>query len=322
MTYFAQKIDSIVDLRRWKAFSSSFSFFARFSMLNAHWAEFWRVRDIYSIRQGTSLQKRTILTRGYLLQVDADEWPPRIRRALARARGLAPRTSGPEIRTMKEGTVRRWPEAIFSMTISLYGRDVERWTRILSRRQEGREDKATFLSVPAIPLLTRTCCHQCHSVCRLLLTSVTRVMYIRKYTTSSKQQKTRGEVWFLARILNGTSTFLDKSLRSFESSARVQERKSDSFLENNFCATVINRGVQGKKEREKDKSEFTAFVLSFLCLYREKMGVYRHLSPSRMFCDCFIFTLFILQRFAIDQNVNLKLEEFKLRWTEIKAVYR
>lgn len=38
-------------------------------------AEFWRDHDIYSVRRrNTSLQKRTILTRGYLLQVDADEW--------------------------------------------------------------------------------------------------------------------------------------------------------------------------------------------------------------------------------------------------------
>lgn len=57
----------------------------------------WRGRDIYSVRRRSHIvtEKRTILTRGYLLQVDADEW----RDALG---VLAAIIGPPEIRTMRE----------------------------------------------------------------------------------------------------------------------------------------------------------------------------------------------------------------------------
>lgn len=66
-------------------------------------------------------------------------------------------------------------------------------------------------------------------------------------------------VWFLARILNGTSTFRDKSLRSFERSSR---ESSARLSKNHLHATVINRDRLEEKGRKTQELDLHFFVTS------------------------------------------------------------
>jgi len=138
----------------------------------------------------------------------------------------------------------------------------------------------------------------------------------RKKERKREGEKEKADAWFLARILNGTSTFRDKSLPGSENfpreRARLVSRKSSS------CHCNKSRLI-GRRRGEMSPSSGLAFY-SFLRLHRGKWVYAVHPSPSRVFCDSLFAVIFYAGSPRLIEMLIQRLESLSYDKREIQTV--